>query len=63
MLMCCSDNVVERMSASGRNKAMDSWLMDASLSSDNLIKQTIYCCVNKEHKKVSPEEFPEDGGT
>jgi hypothetical protein len=59
----CSDDVVERMNASDRNIAMNSWLMDVSLSSDNLKTQTIYCWVNKKCKIGFPEEFPEDGGT
>lgn len=42
---------------------MNSWLMDVSLSSDNLKTQTIYCWVNKKCKIGFPEEFPEDGGT
>jgi len=55
--------VVERLTASDRNIAMDSWLMDVSLSSDNLKTQTIYCWVNEKYKIGFPEDFPEDGGT
>jgi len=51
------------MTASDRNIAMDSWLMDVSLSSDNLKTQKIYCWVNKKYKIGFREEFPEDGGT
>jgi hypothetical protein len=60
---CCSDDVVERRTASDRNIAMGSWLVHVSLSSDNLKTQTIYCWVNKKYEIGFPEEFPEDGGT
>jgi hypothetical protein len=43
--------------------AMDSWLMDVSLASDNLKTQTIYCWVNKKYKIGFLEELLEHGGT
>jgi hypothetical protein len=60
---CCSDDVVERMTASDRNIAMDIWFADVSFFSDNLKTQTMYCWANKKYKIGFREEFPEDGGT
>ena len=63
MFRCFSDDVVERMTASDRNLAMDSWFVNVSLSSDKPQTLVVSSWGNKKYKIGFLEEFSEDGGT